>query len=72
VEAGGWYHDAALRFPFTVMGVVSLALGVWIFLYFIISKPDGPVSGGIEVAAGFSMIAFGSYVIWRRLRGKES
>jgi hypothetical protein len=61
-----------LRFPFTFIGILSLALGVWIFLYFIFARPDGPVSGGIEVAAGFVMIAFGSWVVWRRLRGKES
>jgi hypothetical protein len=49
------------------MGFLSLALGVWVFVYFLIRKPDGPVSGGIEVATAFVMVAFGSWVVWRRL-----
>ena len=48
-----------------------LVLGVWILLYFLIRQPDGPVSGGIEVAIAFVMIAFGSWVVWRRLTGRE-
>jgi hypothetical protein len=61
----------SVRFPFTFMGFLSLALGVWILVYFLIRKPDGPVSGGIEVAMAFLMIAFGSWVVWRRLTGRE-
>ena len=60
-----------VRFPFTLMGILSLLLGVWIMVYFLIRKPDGPVSGGIEVATAFVMIAFGSWVVWRRLSGRE-
>ena len=60
-----------VRFPFTFMGVLSLVLGVWIMVYFLIRQPDGPVSGGIEVAMAFVMIAFGSWVVWRRLTGRE-
>jgi hypothetical protein len=62
-----------VRFPFTFMGILSLALGVWIFAFFLIRKPDGPVSGGIEVATAFVMVAFGSWVVWRRLtRGADA
>ncbi|HUZ89756.1 MAG TPA: hypothetical protein VMU49_07995 [Candidatus Acidoferrales bacterium] len=61
----------AVRFPFTLMGIVSLLLGIWIFVYFLIRGPDGPVSGGIEVATGFVMIGFGSWVVWRKLKGEE-
>lgn len=60
-----------MRFPFTFMGVMSLLLGVWILAYFLVGRPDGPVSGGIEVATAFVMIAFGSWVVWRRLSGRE-
>jgi hypothetical protein len=60
-----------VRFPFTFMGFLSLGLGVWIMVYFLIRKPDGPVSGGIEVATAFLMIAFGSWVVWRRFTGRE-
>jgi hypothetical protein len=62
---------STVRFPFTLMGILSLLLGVWIMVYFLIRKPDGPVSGGIEVATAFVMIAFGSWVVWRRLSGRE-
>jgi hypothetical protein len=62
---------STVRFPFTLMGILSLLLGVWIMVYFLIRKPDGPVSGGIEVATAFVMIAFGSWVVWRRLTGRE-
>jgi hypothetical protein len=53
------------------MGVLSLVVGVWIIGYFLFRQPDGPVSGGIEVATAFVMIAFGSWVVWRRLTGRE-
>ncbi|MGH7883332.1 MAG: hypothetical protein ACREN8_10585 [Candidatus Dormibacteraceae bacterium] len=57
-----------MRFPILFIGALSFALGVWIFLYFIFAHPDGAVSGGIEVATAFAMVAFGSWVIWRRYR----
>lgn len=60
-----------MRFPFTFMGVLSLVLGVWTMVYFMTRGPDGPVSGGIEVAMALVMIAFGSWVVWRRLTGRE-
>ena len=68
---GRLYDDRAVRFPFTLMGVLSLVVGVWIIVYFVLRQPDGPVSGGIEVATAFVMIAFGSWVVWRRLTGRE-
>ena len=52
-----------MRFPFTLMGVLALLLGAWIMVYLIVRRPDGPVSGGIEVATAFVMIAFGSWVV---------
>jgi hypothetical protein len=62
-----------VRFPFTFMGLMSLAFGAWIFLYLAGHHPEGPVSGGIEVAMAFTMVAFGSFVLWRRLRrGREA
>jgi hypothetical protein len=62
-----------VRFPFTFMGLMSLAFGAWLFLYLALHRPEGPVSGGIEVAMAFTMVAFGSFVVWRRLtRGREA
>jgi hypothetical protein len=62
-----------MRFPFTFMGILSLGFGAWIFLYLAGHRPEGPVSGGMEVAMAFTMVAFGSWVIWRRVtRGGEA
>jgi hypothetical protein len=49
------------------MGLSSLAFGIFLFLYLLVHKPEGPVTGGIEVAMAFTMVAFGSYVVWRRV-----
>lgn len=68
---GACYDELRVRFPFTFMGIMSLVLGAWIMVYFMVRKPDGPVSGGIEVAMAFVMIGFGSWVVWRRLTGRE-
>lgn len=66
-----WYDGCGVRFPFLFMGFLSLALGVFLLAYFAVLKPDGPVSGGIEFAFAFFMIAFGSWVIWRRVTGRD-
>ena len=50
---------------------VEDALRYQIMIYFLIRQPDGPVSGGIEMAMAFVMIGFGSWVVWRRLTGRE-
>ena len=55
------------------MGFLSLVFGAWLFLYLGLHGADGPVSGGIEVAMAFTMVAFGSFVLWRRVRhGREA
>ncbi|MEP7105052.1 MAG: hypothetical protein ABI838_04320 [Chloroflexota bacterium] len=62
-----------MRFPFTFMGLMSLTFGAWILLYLALHRPEGPISGGIEVAMAFTMVAFGSFVLWRRIRrGREA
>ncbi|HEX6547244.1 MAG TPA: hypothetical protein VF134_00700 [Candidatus Dormibacteraeota bacterium] len=62
-----------MRFPFTLMGLISMIFGGWIFLYLAGHRPEGPVSGGMEVAIAFTMVAFGSWVIWRRVtRGRAA
>jgi len=61
-----------VRYPFFFMGLLSLFLGVMFLVWFVVFKPDGAVSGGIEFAMAFVMIAFGSYVVWRRVTGKDA
>lgn len=60
-----------VRYPFFFMGLLSLLLGLMFIVWFLVFKPDGAVSGGIEFAMAVVMIAFGSYVIWRRITGKD-
>lgn len=61
-----------VRYPFFFMGLLSLLLGLMFIVWFLVFKPDGAVSGGIEFAMAVVMIAFGSYVIWRRITGKDA
>jgi hypothetical protein len=68
---GGCYDGRGVRFPFTLMGILSLVFGIWIMVYFMVRGPDGSVSGGIEVAMAVVMIGFGSWVVWRRVTGRE-
>ncbi len=60
-----------MRIPFAFMGFLCMLLGMSFFAWFIIRGPDGPVSGGIEVAMAFTMVAFGSWVVWRRFTGGD-
>lgn len=61
-----------VRYPFFFMGLLSLLMGLMFIVWFLAFKPDGAVSGGIEFAMAVVMIAFGSYVIWRRITGKDA
>ncbi len=61
-----------MRYPFFFTGLLSLFLGVMFLVWFVVFKPDDAVSGGIEFAMAFVMIAFGSYVVWRRVTGKDA
>jgi hypothetical protein len=61
-----------VRYPFLFMGLLSLLLGLMFLVWFVVFKPDGAVSGGIEFAMAVFMIAFGSYVIWRKITGKDA
>ena len=60
-----------MRFPFTFMGLMSVGLGAWTIIYFTFWQPDGPVSGGIEYATAVLMIAFGSWILWRRFTHRD-
>lgn len=57
-----------MRFPFTFMGLLSLAFGVWIAVYFAQHRSQDPVVAGSGWLAAALMMAFGSYVVLRRLR----
>lgn len=60
---------SAVRFPFTFMGLLSTAFGLWIGVYFALHplSPDPVVAGSGWLAAAL-MLGFGIYVLLRRLR----
>lgn len=57
-----------MRFPFTFMGFVALAIGLWVVLYLAVHRSLDAVSQ--ELAAGTAVLcfAFGLYVLIRRVR----
>ena len=61
-----------MRYPFTFMGVFSLAVGVWMFLYLILHPHSDPFAAGLVTMSAFLMVAFGSFVVYRRfVQGKR-
>ena len=55
-----------MRFPFTFMGLLSLAMGVWMFAYLITHPHVDAMTGGLTMMSAFLMVAFGSFVAYRR------
>lgn len=60
---------SAVRFPFTFMGLLSTAFGIWIAVYFALHPLSAdPVVAGTGWLASALMLGFGIYVLVRRLR----
>lgn len=57
-----------MRFPFTFMGFVALAIGLWVVFYLAVHRSLD--AGSQELAAGtaFLCFVFGLYVLIRRVR----
>ena len=69
----GWYDSGGMRFPFTFMGIVSLAIGVFVVGYLAGHRSLDPAASWMALAAGLLAFGFGVYVIVRRiLRGREA
>lgn len=56
-----------MRFPFTFMGVFSVALGGWIGLYVELHPTRDPLTQGFELGPGIVLVLFGAYLLYRRL-----
>jgi len=54
-----------MRYPFTFMGVFSLAVGLWMFFFLITHPHMDPFAGGLTTMSAFLMVAFGSFVVYR-------
>jgi hypothetical protein len=61
-----------VRFPFTFIGVIALAIGVWVVVYLAAHRSLDPLSQGL--AGGTALVCFGfaGYVLIRRvMRGPQ-
>jgi len=61
-----------VRFPFTFIGVLALAIGVWVVVYLLAHRALDPVS--VVLAGGTALLCFGfgGYVLIRRvIRGPQ-
>ena len=61
-----------MRFPFTFMGVMALAIGLWVVAYLAAHRSLDTVSQ--ELAGGTALVCFGfaAYVLIRRvMRGPQ-
>ena len=62
-----------MRFPFTFMGVLSLAFGAWVAGYVFLHPTADAVTVGIEVVSAALLAAFGAYLLYRRaVKGKAA
>ena len=62
-----------MRFPFTFMGIVSLAIGVFVVAYLAGHRALDPTASWMALAAAIVAFGFGVYVLVRRLlRGREA
>jgi hypothetical protein len=68
VARQGLLGFARVRFPFTFMGVLALAIGLWVVVYLAGHRALDPVAQ--EFAAGTAIVCFGfaGYVLIRRVR----
>ena len=58
----------AVRFPFTFLGLMAIAIGVWVAVYVTGHPGLDPVSSGLAFASAVGAFLFGAYVLVRRMR----
>jgi hypothetical protein len=61
-----------LRFPFTFLGLIALAIGAWVVVYLSGHRSLDAVSQELAAATAVVCFGFGLYVLIRRLmRGPQ-
>jgi hypothetical protein len=61
-----------VRFPFTFLGIMALAIGLWVVVYLITHPAMDPVSQGMAIGTAVISWGFGFYVLIRRvMRGPQ-
>jgi hypothetical protein len=66
-EESSRYDLARMRFPFTFMGILSVALGLWIAAYFLGHPTHDAVLIVLEVLPAGGLLAFGGWLVVRRI-----
>lgn len=59
-----------MRFPFTFMGLLSIALGAWIVAYAVFHPAHDAFVLGLELVPAAALLTFGGWILVRRLRGR--
>ena len=49
------------------MGLLSIGLGAWIAGYALLHPTSDPITTGLEVAPALGLIAFGGWLLYRRM-----
>jgi hypothetical protein len=57
-----------VRFPFTFLGIMALAIGLWVVAYLTTHPVMDPVSESLAIATVIVCWGFGGYVVIRRVR----
>ena len=61
-----------MRFPFTFIGVLALAIGVWVVLYLVTHRELDAFSASLAAGTAALCFGFGLYVLIRRVvRGPQ-
>jgi len=61
-----------VRFPFTFMGVMALAIGIWVVVYLAGHRTLDPLSQELAAATAVACFGFAAYVLIRRvMRGPQ-
>ena len=64
-RALAWF---AVRFPFTFLGLLAIAIGVWVAVYLAMHPGLDAASVWIAYGTALGAFGFGAYVLVRRLR----
>jgi hypothetical protein len=57
-----------LRFPFTFIGLLALAIGLWVVVYLASHPGLDAVSRSLALGTAVVCLGFGAYVLIRRVR----
>ncbi|TMC53349.1 MAG: hypothetical protein E6J20_06705 [Chloroflexi bacterium] len=56
-----------MRFPFTFMGFMALAIGIWVVAYLAVHRTLDPISQDLAAATAVVCFIFAGYVLVRRV-----